>query len=67
MALNDDNTKTQVIVSLTSFPAAIHFALPTVRSILAGTVLPDRIVLYLTYAQFGGEEGIPQDLRDLAR
>lgn len=67
MALNDDNTKTQVIVSLTSFPAAISFVLPTVKSILAGTVLPDRIVLYLTYAQFGGEEGIPQELRDLAR
>lgn len=67
MIPNDENTKTQIIVSLTSFPAAIRFVLPAVKSILAGTELPDRIVLYLTYSQFGGEEGIPQDLRDLAR
>ncbi len=62
---NGDNEKTRVIVSLTSFPAAIRFVLPTVKSILAGSVLPDKIVLYLTYSQFENC-GIPQDLLDLA-
>lgn len=60
-----DKAKTQVIVSLTSFPAAIRYAYPTIKSILAGTVLPDKVVLYLTYSQFG-EDGIPQELLDLA-
>ncbi len=62
---NGDNEKTRVIVSLTSFPAAIRFVLPIVISFLAGSVLPDKIMLYLTYAQFENC-GIPQDLLDLA-
>ena len=56
--------KEQVIVSLTSFPAAIPYVVPTVKSLLKGTVLPDRIVLYLTFSQFG-EKGLPSDLRKL--
>lgn len=57
--------KGQVIVSLTSFPAAISFAVKAVKSILGGTVLPDKIVLYLTFSQFG-ESGIPEELQELA-
>ncbi|MFV0471596.1 MAG: glycosyltransferase [Paludibacteraceae bacterium] len=56
--------KEQVIVSLTSFPAAILYAAQGIQSILQGTVLPDKIVLYLTVSQFG-EEGIPEVLRNL--
>ncbi|MCM1301103.1 MAG: glycosyltransferase [Bacteroides cellulosilyticus] len=55
----------QVIVSLTSFPAAIPYAVGAIRSILRGSVLPDKVVLYLTFAQFG-EAGIPQELLELA-
>lgn len=55
----------QVIVSLTSFPAAIPYAAQAVQSILNGSVVPDKVVLYLTFAQFG-ESGIPQDLQKLA-
>ena len=55
----------QVIVSLTSFPAAISYATQAIQSLLRGTVLPDKIVLYLTFSQFG-EKGIPQELLDLA-
>lgn len=55
----------QVIVSMTSFPAAISYVGPTVKSILNGSVLPDKIVLYLTYSQFG-EKGLPADLVKLA-
>lgn len=56
----------QVIVSLTSFPAAIPYAAQAVQSILNGSVLPDKVVLYLTFSQFG-ENGIPQELLDLSR
>ncbi len=55
----------QVVVSMTSFPEAIPYAVNAVRSILNGSVLPDKVVLYLTFAQFG-EGGIPQDLRELS-
>ena len=48
-----------------SFPAAIPYAAQAVQSILNGSVVPDKVVLYLTFAQFG-ESGIPQDLQKLA-
>lgn len=57
--------KEEVIVSLTSFPAAISYVVPTVKSILAGSVLPDKVVLYLTFSQFEGEK-LPEDLKKLA-
>ena len=55
----------KVIVSLTSFPAAIDYAYGAIKSLLAGSELPDKVVLYLTFAQFGNE-GIPQRLTELA-
>ena len=63
MSLNEP--KQQVIVSMTSFPAAIPYAVQAIRSVLNGTVLPDKVVLYLTFAQFG-ENGLPQELLALA-
>ncbi|MDE5838516.1 MAG: glycosyltransferase, partial [Paramuribaculum sp.] len=63
MAKPDNQHK--VIVSLTSFPAAIDYAYGAIKSLLAGSVLPDKIVLYLTFAQFGNE-GLPQKLMELA-
>lgn len=55
----------KVIVSLTSFPAAINYVVPTVKSLLAGKVLPDKIVLYLTMSQFEGKP-LPSELVKLA-
>lgn len=55
----------KVIVSLTSFPAAIPYAVQAIQSILKGSVLPDKIVLYLTFSQF--EKGLPQTLLDLSK
>jgi len=55
----------QVVVSLTSFPAAIPYAIRAIQSILDGTVHPDKIVLYLTFSQFN-EGKIPQELRALS-
>ena len=54
----------KVIVSLTSFPAAIPYAAGAIKSILAGNTLPDKVVLYLTFSQF--EDGkIPLELMTL--
>lgn len=65
MNARQDKPKQEVIVSLTSFPAAISYAVGAVRSILAGSVLPDKVVLYLTFSDFGAA-GIPKDLLELA-
>lgn len=57
--------KEEVIVSLTSFPPAIGYAVGAVKSILAGSVVPDRVVLYLTPEEFGGAP-LPAELTELA-
>ena len=57
--------KPQVVVSMTSFPQAIQYAYKAIRSILEGSVLPDKLILYLTFSQFG-EAGIPEELTRLA-
>jgi hypothetical protein len=54
----------KVVVSLTSFPAAVGFAAQAVKSILAGSVLPDRVVLYLADTQFPGRD-VPAEIEDL--
>lgn len=64
--MNSSTPKQQVIVSLTSFPAAISYATLAVQSILEGSVLPDKVVLYLTFEQFD-KEGLPEGLLNLAK
>lgn len=66
--MNTSQSLPQVIVSMTSFPAAIDYAAGAVKSILRGSVLPDKIVLYLTFSEFD-EAGvsIPTELTELAR
>ena len=66
MSTNPNKSEQQVIVSLTSFPAAIPYASQAVQSILDGTVLPDKVVLYLTFSQFE-KDSIPKELTDLAK
>lgn len=63
--MNPAIQKQKVIVSMTSFPAAIPYAVQAIRSILDGSVLPDKLLLYLTVSQFG-KSGIPQELLKLA-
>ena len=46
------NTSPKIIVSLTSFPEVLPYAIQAIRSILNGTVLPDKIVLYLDSYRF---------------
>ena len=54
----------RVIVSLTSFPEAIPYAVQAIRSILAGSMLPDKIVLYLDTQKFPGGR-LPQEIEQL--
>lgn len=61
-----DNNNPQVIVSMTSFPGAIVVAEQAIRSLLAGNVLPDKIVLYVTMAQFA-DTPFPEGLTALAK
>ena len=57
--------KQQVVVSMTSFPGAISYATRAIKSILDMSVLPDKVVLYLTFSQFE-ECGLPVELKSLS-
>lgn len=59
------NENPRIIVSLTSFPAAIFYVEEVIKSILGGVMLPDKIVLYLNFEEFGQEQ-LPQGLLLLA-
>lgn len=60
------NNAPQIIVSLTSFPAALPYAVQAIRSVLEGTSQPDKLVLYLDTPQF--PNGIlPPDLENLKK
>ncbi|MFV0521985.1 MAG: hypothetical protein ACK5MI_06110 [Mangrovibacterium sp.] len=54
----------ELVVSLTSFPAAIPFAVQAIQSILNGSIMPAKVILYLTASQFL-EEIIPDELKEL--
>lgn len=64
MGKNSKDTP-KIVISLTSFPAAIRYAHDAVKSLLQGSILPDKIVLYLTFSQFG-EDGLPAEILQLA-
>lgn len=66
MNMNNNVSKQEIIVSLTSFPAAIPYAFKAIQSILKGSVLPDKIILYLVFSQFG-ENGIPKELLEITK
>lgn len=64
--MRETDSKAQVVVSLTSFPAAISYAEGAVRSLLRGSVLPDKLVLYVTLSQFADNQ-MPESLLQLER
>lgn len=65
--MNEANTREpMVVVSMTSFPPAITYAIQAIRSILRMSVLPDKLILYLTFSQFD-ECGIPEELKSLSQ
>ena len=58
--------KQKVIVSLTSFPAAIPYAVQAIRSVLEGSVQPDKVVLYLDTQKFPHKQ-LPVELEMLEK
>ena len=62
--ISDINNR-QVVVSMTSFPEAIPYAIQAIDSILKGSVLPDKLVLFLTFSQFENNK-IPDTLREMS-
>lgn len=50
---------------MTSFPAAAPYAYEALKSLLHGSVLPEKVVLYLTLSQF--EDGVPKELLQLEK
>ena len=54
--------KSDVIVSMTSFPARIKKVYLTINSILNQTVQPERIILYLSKEQFSEIDDLPNSL-----
>lgn len=62
--MNKKNIQEKIIVSLTSFPAAIPYAVQAIRSVLRGSLLPDKVVLYLDTQKFPGGV-LPAELEEL--
>lgn len=57
---------TQLIVSLTSFPARIAFVVPTIKSLLNQSLSPSKIIMWLAREEFpNGKEMLPSDLLEL--
>ena len=47
--------KTEIIISMTTLPDRCENACKSIRSIYRGTMLPDRIILWLCHEDFGNE------------
>jgi len=63
---NQDEKK--LIVSITSYPARIHYVHKVLSTIFAQTMKPDEIVLYLAQEQFPGKESdLPEVLSEMIR
>jgi hypothetical protein len=54
----------KTIVSLTSFPARLPATIKVIESMMSQTLRPDKIVLYLTSAQFP-DKSLPNELAEL--
>jgi len=54
----------KIIVTLTSFPKRINYVWLVVECMLRQTILPDKIILWLSKEQFSSYEAIPIKLRN---
>lgn len=62
--MNQEPRKEKIVVSLTSFPARLNVVHYTIRSLLAQTCKPDKILLWLTEEECAGMD-LPQELENL--
>lgn len=62
------NNNSEIIISLTSFPARIATLHLVIKSLLKQTVLPEKITLWLSKEEFPDEmENLPQNLISLCK
>lgn len=61
------NSKFRVIISLTSFPKRLPTLHLVIESLLRQTVMPDKIILYLTQSQVPDMTVLPKKLTDLQK
>lgn len=59
------NSQSNIIISLTSFPARIGKVHLVIESLLRQTYMPQKIVLYLSRMQFNSMDQIPRRLKKL--
>lgn len=59
------NSRPDIVVSLTSFPARINYVWLTVQTILRQKLTPRKVILWLSEEQFPNAETIPSSLREL--
>ncbi|MBE6288523.1 MAG: glycosyltransferase [Mediterranea massiliensis] len=62
--MNKEEVQEKIIVSLTSFPEAIPYAVQAIRSVLRGSLLPEKVVLYLDTPKFPDGK-LPSELETL--
>ncbi len=65
--LNPSTEGKQVIVSLTTFPKRINIIWIVIECMLCQSVLPDRIILWLSKDQFSDLEDLPKSLLKLQK
>lgn len=61
------DSKSNVVVSLTTFPARISKVHLVIEGIFRQTVMPSRVVLYLSRLQFSSFEVLPRKLKRLVK
>lgn len=65
-AKKEENVRCEdIIVSVTSFPGRIDTVWMTIQTLKLQTVLPEKIILWLSNQQFKSEKDIPISLRNL--
>ncbi len=62
--LNKDKREEKIVVSLTSYPARMEQAYYAIKSLMLQTLLPDRIILWLSELQFPDRE-LPEEFQEL--
>lgn len=68
LGITSQKRDTEIIVSLTTYPARISYIDSVIKTLLTQTVKPDRIILWLAEEQFPNkEQDLPGDLTSLCK
>lgn len=67
LKVNQDTNRQKIIVSITSFPKRLHTLHLVIESLLRQTIMPDKIILYLTRSQVHDINTLPKTLKNLQK